>query len=79
LIFVLARRARAFFRWLHPRPPPQWLIALLEGIRSANHLLIERLIKAPFHPGDIREDVLARLGLLDRNNPGPDAAFAKRP
>ena len=49
---------------------PDGLIALLECIRSADHLLVECLIKAPFDPGDIREDVLARLGLLDRNDPG---------
>ena len=43
------------------------LISFLEVIRSANHLLVNCLIKIPFDPVDIRKDVFSRLDLVDRN------------
>ncbi len=46
---------------------PNGLISLLEIIGSTDYLLVEFLIKTPFNPADIREDVFALLHVLDDN------------
>src|SRR5688500_18713015 len=46
---------------------PDGLITLLKIIRGADHLLIRRLIGVPSDPADVRENVLARLDILECN------------
>ena len=54
-------------------PHADGLIALLECIRGADHLLVERLIKSPFHPADIGETSSSCLFLSLINRDSADS------